>query len=397
MNMRILVATDQWFPDLMGGIARFATETSIRWARAGHEVVVLAPRHFGRPTEERIDGLLLRRVLPRGRLPKTLTDAVATRRVADRMAERDFHVMVAHTPNTAFGLLRSAIDAPLVYVFHADPALESRHQRSALPFGWRRLARVVVEQRLSLFERSSLRRSSSVAVLSEYMRGLAAAIDSEVATRAQLVSGAVDTDVFTPEGREDSRVRLGVDPQTRLVFTVRRLVPRMGLAQLIDAAAILGDIAGLRVVIAGRGALERELRQRRDGLGLEERVSFVGHVPDDDLPHWHRAADLFVLPTMAHEGFGLVTAEALASGTPVVGTPIGATPELLLPLDPRLVSRGTDAEALADAIRTGLHLATPEFRQRCRQYAEERLSWKGVGPSWDALLDHAARFGRRSS
>ena len=92
----------------------------------------------------------------------------------------------------------------------------------------------------------------------------------------------------------------------------------------------------------------------------------VGRVSDEELQEWHRAADLFVLPTVAYEGFGLVTAEALASGTPVVGTPVGATPELLVPLDARLVSRGTDAPALAEAMRTGLALATPELRERCR-------------------------------
>ena len=93
-----------------------------------------------------------------------------------------------------------------------------------------------------------------------------------------------------------------------------------------------------------------------------------------------------MLPTVAYEGFGLVTIEALASGTPVVGTPIGATPELLEPLEPRLVARGADASALAEAMRAGLELASPALRERCREHAVSRYSWDAVLPAWERAL-----------
>ncbi|MGH7540900.1 MAG: glycosyltransferase, partial [Gemmatimonadota bacterium] len=95
------------------------------------------------------------------------------------------------------------------------------------------------------------------------------------------------------------------------------------------------------------------------------------------------------LPTVAYEGFGLATAEALASGTPVVGTRVGATPELLEPLDASLLARGTDPAALAEAIRDGLRLATPTFRARCRDYAVRHLSWGSILPRWERVLAEA--------
>src|SRR5207249_11052699 len=76
--------------------------------------------------------------------------------------------------------------------------------------------------------------------------------------------------------------------------------------------------------------------------------SFLGFIPDETLPSYYHAADVFVLPTRELEGFGLVTVEALACGTPVLGTPVGATPEVLSGLDASLVFRGISAEIMAE-------------------------------------------------
>jgi glycosyltransferase involved in cell wall biosynthesis len=385
--VRILVASDQWFPDLMGGVARIATEAARRWAGAGHEVVVLAPRHPGHSEEERMDGgPTVHRVLPRGRLPRTVTDPLVTRRHARRFGQGSFDVLVGHTCTTAWGLLAARLGAPLVDVFHADAAAESRHLRSVETSVRRRLTALALERPLGRLERVTVRDAAAVVVLSEFSRGLVRDLDPEAAGRAVLAPGGVDTDAFTPDGRDQARADLGVDPSTRLVFTARRLVPRMGLEVLLDAVAALGDVQGLRVAIAGCGSLAGELEARRDALGLAGRVRLLGRVSDDDLRLWHRAADVFVLPTVAYEGFGLVTIEALASGTPVVGTPVGATPELLEPLEPRLVARGADASALAEALQVGLELASPALRQRCREHAVLRYSWDAVLPAWEHAL-----------
>lgn len=390
--MRILVATDQWFPDRMGGVARVATDTARGWAARGHEVVVIAPHHGSEAREETSEGgaLTLLRVLPRGRVPQTLGDPAATRRWASRLADRRFDVLVAHCSTSACGLLAARLGRPMVYVFHADAAKEARYVREALTPGHQWLAAVAFEGHLRRLTSRALRAAAQVIVLSDFSRRLLRESAPEIAPHAVLVSGAVDTRRFSPAGRDQARERLGVSAATRLVLTVRRLAPRMGLENLIAAACLLDDVPGLRVAIAG-GGHSFELTALRDRLDLEGRVDLVGRVSDDELALWHRAADLFVLPTVAYEGFGLATAEALASGTPVVGTRVGATPELLEPLDPRLLARGTDPEDLAEAIRTGLRLATAEFRERCRDYALARLSWERVLPEWERVLEDAVR------
>jgi glycosyltransferase involved in cell wall biosynthesis len=159
----------------------------------------------------------------------------------------------------------------------------------------------------------------------------------------------------------------------------------MGIEQLLRAVQILAP-DDIYLAIVGGGLLTDELRRLSSELGVDGRVRFAGQVAEEELPDWYRAADLFVLPTVAYEGFGMVTVEALASGTPVVGTPAGATPELLEPLDPRLVARGSDPGSLAVAIRETLEFIDDDFRSRCREYAVARFSWDKVAAAWEEAL-----------
>jgi glycosyltransferase involved in cell wall biosynthesis len=125
----------------------------------------------------------------------------------------------------------------------------------------------------------------------------------------------------------------------------------MGLEALIRMMARLrGVIPRLQLLVGGDGPLHSEIERQAKALGLEDCVRLLGFIPESALPDYYRAADLFVLPTAQLEGFGLVTVEALASGTPVFGTRIGATEEILGQLDPSLLSSGTDAESLAAGI-----------------------------------------------
>ena len=126
----------------------------------------------------------------------------------------------------------------------------------------------------------------------------------------------------------------------------------MGLSSLIHAIARLRrDIPGVQLLIGGSGPLRSELEAQVKALGLDAAVRFLGFVPEKDLPDYYRAADLFVLPTAQLEGFGLITIEALACGTPVFGTRIGATAEILKKVSYCLLASGTDPESLAGGIR----------------------------------------------
>ena len=98
-----------------------------------------------------------------------------------------------------------------------------------------------------------------------------------------------------------------------------RLVYYKGLATAIDA---LKSVRG-RLMIVGRGPLERDLRARAADRGVAERIEWAGHLDDDALVGAYRAATALWFPSNARsEGFGLVQVEAMASGCPVINTAI---------------------------------------------------------------------------
>ena len=80
-------------------------------------------------------------------------------------------------------------------------------------------------------------------------------------------------------------------------------------------------------------------------------IRMMGSVTDQNLALLYRAADFSIVPSTDYEGFGLTLIESLASGTPVLGTPVGAIPEVLLPLSKSLLLDGVSPRLLAEGTR----------------------------------------------
>ena len=177
--------------------------------------------------------------------------------------------------------------------------------------------------------------------------------------RIHVVPGGVEADRFAiAESRADCRLALGWPLDRPIVLCVRRLVRRVGVDTLVEAAvAIRKRVPDALVLIAGTGPLRSELEARIATLGVSDTVRLLGFVPDVDLPRAYRAADLSVVPTMSLEGFGLITVESLAAGTPCLVTPIGGMRDIVTPLAPQLVMDSTRGEDIAsEAVKNHIKL-----------------------------------------
>ncbi|MFP4056677.1 MAG: glycosyltransferase family 4 protein [Candidatus Brocadiia bacterium] len=398
--MKLLSVAGWLYPDQEGGSFRVVYEAGRRLARRGHEVHVLTQRlRPDHAAEEELAGMRVHRyatAAPRG-VGFYLSTFRQVRRQVDRLqAAVGFEAVHLHHPVAARAANRAASirRLPRITMLYVPYFLEyvDRHtydprtgrQRGLSPARW------PVAAALRRLEGANLRRSDRVVVLSDFSRRLLERHYPRCAGKAVRLPGGADLEEFRSQpSRAEARSRLGLAEEPPIFLACRRLEHRMGVVELVDAAARLRQAGReARVLIAGRGALEGVLRERIARHGLEDCVRLLGFVPAEALPLHYRAADCVVMPTRALEGFGLVSAEALASGTPVLGTPVGATPEILEPLEPRLVAEDATGEGLCRGMERFLDelAAEPGLSERCRAYAEQHLSWDRLADGLEELF-----------
>jgi glycosyltransferase involved in cell wall biosynthesis len=239
-----------------------------------------------------------------------------------------------------------------------------------------------------------MRRCHHMIVLSEFMKQQVMATHGIAPSHITVVPGAADMTTFYPaQDRNEVRRELKLPESRTVLFTVRNLVPRMGLEKLLDAMTMLGEEQrNLLLLIGGEGQLRPRLEELIRSNGLEASVQLLGFVPEEQLAKYYQASDLVVMPTLQLEGFGLVTVEALACGTPVMGTPVGAIPEVLRTVDPLLVTEGTDGVSLATTLRLLLKRFRDQpgererFSKKGREVVERRYNWVAHAADLDRLF-----------
>jgi glycosyltransferase involved in cell wall biosynthesis len=178
------------------------------------------------------------------------------------------------------------------------------------------------------------------------------------AEHIRLVFNGTDLRRFSPD-QNGSGPDLRYGPH--MIFACRQLFPRKGIRFLLEAAAQLKPrFPDLKVVLAGDGFERPELARLAADLGIAQDVTFLGWVPNTDLPPYYRAAAVSVIPSL-EEGFGIPAAEAMGCEVAVVASDAGGLPEVVEDGVTGLVVPRGDSGALAKAI--GSLLQDPERRR----------------------------------
>jgi glycosyltransferase involved in cell wall biosynthesis len=404
VGRRVLIVADSFYPS-QGGSERVIAESSRALRQLGHRVVILAGTEDPHlPRRDVWSGVEIVRYgfSSRNTALLNLTAILGGARALSRVIGTRGPFDVAHCHGvfgaTSVRLSRRSRHLPRVVTFHGPVHREFEMSQAARGFPRRPVRRRLQRPFVALYSRwlrglqARALRDASCVVLSRYAAGLAAELlPRRRVDGLHVVPGGVDLDRFAPaRDRVALRRALGLPPEGPLLLTIRRLVPRMGLTPLVDAIEEVRRHDGrAHLVIGGRGPLEATLRHQVEGLGLRGHVTLAGFVPEERLPLYYQSADLFVLPTIDLEGFGLVTLEALACGTPVLATRTGANPELLEPLGDRFLVDAPTAPELAKGIVRFLDgaAADPAVRGRCRGLVERRYSWARHAERLMALYD----------
>lgn len=149
------------------------------------------------------------------------------------------------------------------------------------------------------------------------------------ADQISLIHHGINMDAFHIQ-EEQSQIRksLGLPENAFVVGSVSRLVPIKGLADLIEALAIISDkIPNLHWLAVGDGPEKEALQQLARTKGIEDRVHFIGF--RKDVPRCLKAIDVYI-STSYSEGFGLSVIEAMAAKVPVISTPVGGISDFLI-------------------------------------------------------------------
>lgn len=344
-----------FFAPHAGGVESHVRGLVREFTREGHEVTVVTSRYDRHlPVEEEVEGYRILRSRTLGVLLDTPLD-FGTGRVVRGLSPDVFHLHYP-PPLTSYFATRVLAHrrAPVCLTYHCDlylPGLTGRmlaglYQKVFLPATLDRTRRVVVHTR-------------SYGGTSAPLQGRELAV----------IPSAVDLDRFRP-GLDAGRIRadLRLEGKRVMVFT-GRLVPHKGVDVILQALAQLPKDVVLVVIGAGPRLPSLVGLARR--LGVEDRVRFCPAVTDEDLPLFLALGDVFVFPSQNRlEGFGLVVAEAMAAGLPVVVADMPGVREVIEPGREGLLAEPLIAADLADKVR--IVLDDPALARRMGRAGRDR-------------------------
>ncbi len=228
--------------------------------------------------------------------------------------------------------------------------------------------------------------ADAFAAVSESCRNFLIQAEGIPAEKITLVPNAIDAAHYCPGacGRNEARARFGLSPQDLVLAGVGRLNPQKNFALLLEVAAELAsDFPQLRLVLAGNGPEEADLRRRAAELGLTKRVVFLGLVEDSRTVY--AAADLLVMPSR-FEGLPMTLLEALASELPVVASALDGIAEVIESGRNGILVPEGDRDGFVCAIRAAL--SAPEKRQAMGQAGRKTILQHYSAARMAAQIEH---------
>jgi glycosyltransferase involved in cell wall biosynthesis len=206
----------------------------------------------------------------------------------------------------------------------------------------------------------------------------------------KVIPMGVDSTLFSKENR---RLRSQKNAAHKLLF-VGRLSEKKGVKYLLESMPqILNQFPETTLTIIGTGELEIELKEQAKNLDLLDHVSFIGSVPNQNLPIYYKNADIFIGPSVYasdgdSEGLGLTFIEASLCGCLLIGTNVGGICDIIEDnLTGFLVSPGNSKELAEKLLYVLNHISEfDELRARSRQHCITTFDWSVISEKFAHLI-----------
>ena len=361
-----LAIVTETYPPEVNGVATTIAQVVRGLRRRDHELQLVRPRQAAADEAADGDGFheVLMRGLPIPRYPQLRMGVPSKRQLVQLWSRRRPDVVhIATEGPLGLSALQAARQLKLVVTsdFRTNFHAYSRHYG----IGW-------LHRPIMAYLRGFHNRAAVTMVPTEPLRR---ELQDAGFHRVQVVSRGIDTRLFHPGQRSAAlRASWGAADDDLVVACVGRLAPEKNLSALLKAFdAIWQDQPRARLLLVGEGPLRAELSARCPQALL------AGQRRGEDLAAHYASADLFVFPSLT-ETFGNVTAEAMASGLPVLAFDhAGAAQLIQAGHSGVLVPFGDEAELLRSARQMA---ASPVWRQALGRAARQRA----LGQDWDRII-----------
>jgi glycosyltransferase involved in cell wall biosynthesis len=347
--MHILHLYKDYYP-VLGGIENHIRLLAEAQVRRQHQVTVLVTNRGRQTVEENLNGV---HVIKAGRLATVASTPLSPALPALLRAQQpDIIHLQAPYPVGEIAQWLVSRKRPYIVSYQADI---NRLSQRIIMLAYGPLFISILRQAAAV-----LATSPNFAAHSPYLQ--------RVADRVVIVPLGIDTDRFSPRPAADVPAPAG--PLTLLY--VGQLRHYKGVADLLHALSLIPLPKRPRLLLSGNGPMRAEWEALSQALNLQAHATFLGNVPEADLPAMYRSADLFVLPSTSRaESFGMVLVEAMASGLPCLTTEIASGNSYVVQDGQTgLVVAPRSPEALAQAL-TRL-IEDPALRARMGQAGRAR-------------------------
>lgn len=186
--------------------------------------------------------------------------------------------------------------------------------------------------------------------------------------------------------RFNTTIPLSARPAT--IGYIGRLSPEKGICNFIKALpAILSEYQDLHVFIGGDGPLKESLERFPQVEKFKNRIDFHGWIFREDLPQYLNQLRLLVLPSYT-EGLPNIMLEAMACGTPVLATPVGAIPDIIIEGETGFIMEKNSPKCIAENVTRALNSPDMErIAERGRRFVEENYTFENAVNIWAQLFE----------
>jgi len=242
---------------------------------------------------------------------------------------------------------------------------------------------------LRLLARFTLRSSSAITVNSMATKKTVLSVAN---MPTQVIPMGVHISLFSP-GKKSSSLKKKLKVSGPMILSVGRLAEKKGLRYLISAMpSIISRFPQTKLVIIGEGPHLDRLKKLVLSLNLPNNVLFLGKIQNKVLPQYYATADVFVLPSIVTksgdtEGLGVVLLEAMASGTPVVGSNVGGIPDVIKDKVTGLLVPQMSPAALSAAVIKLLNnkKLSSSLVKNAQKHVKEHFAWPVVAKKFEKI------------